>query len=72
MGWSGGTDLFRGLIESAMKYIPDFENRKSFYKEMLSAFEDHDWDCQTECMREDTAFDQVLKEVYPDWFEDEE
>jgi hypothetical protein len=71
MGWSSGTELFSSVITSAKKSMPDAETRKMFYKEVINAFEDQDWDTQDECVGVDTAFDEALKELHPNWYKDE-
>lgn len=67
MGWSSGTEIFSSVITAATKAIPDEEVRKEFYKEVIDAFEDADWDTQDECMGEDEAFDAAIKELHPGW-----
>ncbi len=71
MGWASGTELFEKIIDVAKEKIPDNDTRQAFYKEVILAFEDQDWDCQTECCGKDYAFDLALKELYPKWFEEE-
>jgi hypothetical protein len=67
MGWASGNRLFLEIIQSAKKHIPDPKIRKEFYKEVIIAFEDHDWDTQDECLGEDKAFTEAIKELHPDW-----
>lgn len=67
MGWASGTDLMSEIIDAAKEAIPEDWKRKEFYKKVISAFEDMDWDCQGECLREDPAFDDALKKLHPDW-----
>lgn len=71
MGWSSGTRLFSSVITAAKKAIPDMEKRKTLYKEIIDAFEDADWDTQDECMGEDGAYDEAIREMHPNWFEDD-
>lgn len=66
MGWSGGSELFREVIKAAVKAIPDNKARKSFYKDIIPAFEDNDWDTQNECLGRDSAYDDAMWELYPD------
>ena len=70
MGWSSGTELMSRVITATRKVIPDEKTRKEFYKEIIDAFEDYDWDTENECLGEDSAYDDALKEMHPDWFED--
>jgi heterodisulfide reductase subunit B len=67
MGWASGSDLFDSVIQSAMRYIPDKEFRKAFYKELIEAFEDADWDTESECCGVDGAFDEALQELHSEW-----
>ena len=69
MGWSSGTRLMSAVITATKKAIPDEEIRKAFYKEVIEAFEDADWDTQDECMGEDESYDVAVKEMHPDWLE---
>jgi hypothetical protein len=72
MGWSSGSRLFSDLIDSLKKHITDEDTRQSVYEDFIEAFEDADCDTLQECEGEDYAFDAALKELHPDWFEDEE
>ncbi len=69
MGWSSGTELMSAVITAAKKAIPNEEARKTFYREVIEAFESADWDTQDECIGEDDAFDEAIKELHPDWLE---
>lgn len=70
MGWAGGSRLFSEVIKAAKVAIPSEESRKEFYKPVIEAFEDADWDTQDECLDEDPAYKAVVKEMHPGWFED--
>jgi len=72
MGWSGGSDLMSSVISAAKNYIDDAHCRKGFYKKVIDAFEDCDWDTQNECIGEDTAFDEALYELHPTWFDEQD
>lgn len=67
MGWASGSSLFVEVISAAKKYIPNAHSTVDFYKKVITAFEYHDWDTQDECLGEDKAFDQAIKELHPDW-----
>jgi hypothetical protein len=67
MGWSSGTALMWAIIDAAKVAINDHETRVQFYKEVIDAFEDHDWDCQSECLGGDAAYDEALNYLHPDW-----
>ena len=67
MGWASATTIVEEIISSAKKHIPDHGRRKEFYKDVITAFEDHDWDTQDECLGSDKSFDSAIKELHPDW-----
>ena len=71
MGWASGSGIFTEVITSAKKFIKDKKARKKFYKNVMAAFEDHDWDTQQECEGLDPVFDELLRETHPDWYEDD-
>jgi hypothetical protein len=76
MGWSSGSRLFGALIESLQKNVPDDDDRKSIYQDMIEAFQDYDWDNLDECLGEDEVYDELYEELYPteddnDYFEDD-
>ncbi len=64
MGWSGGTELMLPIIEALKTIEPSASLRRRFYKPVILAFQDHDWDTESECIGEDPAFDEVLKKVW--------
>lgn len=66
MGWGSGSTVMSPIIETAKKYVPA-EVRKDFYKEVILALEDSDWDTQSECIGQDPIFDEALKELHPTW-----
>jgi len=71
MGWASGTYIMEDIIKAAQEHISETTNRREFYKKVIKAFESGDWDCQTECIGRDNAFDEALKELYPDWFKED-
>ena len=72
MGWSSGSRLFSEVIESLQKHVLDEEEREAVYVDLINAFEDFDCDTLQECEGEDEAFDNALKTVHPEWYEDNE
>ena len=73
MGWSSGSELMDKVIQGALEAMPfDVEARKTLYRRVIPAFEDADWDTPDECMDQDPAFDEVFKEVSPEWFMEED
>lgn len=72
MGWASGSGLFGEIIDAVKPVVKAKKARVKLYKKLISAFEDHDWDSQQECEGEDPAYDQALRELHPDWFEEDE
>lgn len=72
MGWASGSRLFSEVIDVVQKHVLDEEERVNIYKGLIDAFEDADWDTQDECVGEDPAYDAALKELHPDWYDDDE
>lgn len=60
------------IIESLKPVVSDETTRKAVYKAIIPAMQDADWDTEMECLGEDAAYDEVLKECHPTWFEDME
>jgi hypothetical protein len=40
--------------------------------DLIEIFEDEDWDTQDECMDVDEAYDEALRLLHPDWFDEED
>lgn len=62
MGWGSGSLLFSQIIENVEPHVADVEVRKNIYRPLIDAFRDMDWDTYGECLGEDPAFDEALKE----------
>lgn len=71
MGWSGGSVVFKGVIEAVKADVPDEEARVRIYTKAITAFDDADWDSQGECIGLDPAYDRALRALSPYLFEDE-
>lgn len=67
MGWSTGSQMFEEIAVVIRANISDFEARCDIYREIIPIFEDYDCDTLHECLGNDEAFDQVWKEIYPDY-----
>jgi hypothetical protein len=52
------------------KKVPP-ESRKAIYEILIPAMQDQDWDTEVDCMHEDPVYDDLLKELHPDWFTEE-
>jgi hypothetical protein len=42
------------------------------YIGIIEELENHDWDTQEESLGQDDVFDEALKELHPEWEEDED
>lgn len=71
MGWSSGTYLAGDIIAGLKDVGFDFETRSTVYRVLIPAMEQADWDTQSECEGSDPAFDAVLRELHPKWYEGE-
>jgi hypothetical protein len=67
MGWSGGSGLFRELIDVVNLEVKNPLIRKKIYEKMIKAFEDYDCDTLQECLEKDDIFDLVFLEQNPDY-----
>lgn len=72
MGWSRGTPVAIGIIESVKKHVKNYSKRVDIYVDVIETLEDNDWDTVSEAMGYDDAFDEAVKDLHPDWFEEEE
>lgn len=72
MGWSSGSELFSEIISAVKPVVPDDALRQKIYAAIIPSFEDQDWDTQDECLGEDPAYDAAIKELHPDWGDDED
>lgn len=68
MGWASGSGIMSAIIRKAKKNFPDQE-RQDWYTLIIDVLTDADWDTETECLGEDTAYDAALKELHPEYFE---
>lgn len=72
MGWASGSRLFSEVIDVVKRYVPDEDDRIDIYKGLIDAFGESDWDTQDECVGEDSAYDAALRELHPEWYEEDE
>jgi hypothetical protein len=72
MGWASGSRLFSDIIVSLKKHVPDEEVREALYVDLIEAFEDFDCDTLQECEEEDDVLAAALRDVHPDWYDEEE
>lgn len=69
MGWSSGSLIFRDLINTLVDAEIEDEVRSQIYESMIQTFEDYDCDNLDECLGKDKVFDDVFKELNPEYFE---
>jgi hypothetical protein len=68
MGWCGGTDIMRDIIETfvAQEELPA-DLRARMYIPIIESLEQSDWDTQDECLGLDPVFDVTMRLLHPDW-----
>ncbi len=72
MGWGSGSRLMREVIDKLRQRKATEANRRLVDEILIPIMEDYDWDTQDECMGEDETFDNVLRELHPNWFDCED
>lgn len=72
MGWASGTDIAEAVIKAVLEHVPEAETRKKIYRPIVEAMEEADWDTHNEVYTLDEVFDDLLREMHPDWDWDEE
>lgn len=72
MGWSRGSEVMNSIIAAVQPHVADQKVRESIYRPIIDVLEDGDWDTQNESEGLDPAFDAVIREMHPDWYEDED
>ena len=71
MGWCSGTKLFDDLC--SVFFDPKLTDFGVILKRIIVAFEDMDWDCHQDSDYWDTPVVQkAMRELHPDWFEEDE
>lgn len=67
MGWGGGTQLMELLIETFEATIGAVPDGKAilFWERLIAAFENDDWDCQTECLGKNAQWDKAYFMHHP-------
>ena len=70
MGWSGGTYIFDAVLDHV---LADKEiDKKELITDLISVLADRDWDTEGESEYWDHPLVQeIFREKYPNWFEDE-
>lgn len=65
MGWARGSGLMNEVIDTLKRHVPDPDQRRKVYNELIGAFEDLDCDTLYECYDDgkDTAFTQAWEKL---------
>lgn len=71
MGWSGGTEVFDGVVGVLLNEpIPD-ESKLGIMNALVRALNDQDWDTHNESLYWETDLvEELFRELYPELFED--
>jgi len=72
MGWSSGSRLMSYIIESLDEHVDDMDTKRRIYLDLIEAFEDMDCDTLMECAEDSVEFKVALKEIHPDWFDEDD
>jgi hypothetical protein len=65
MGWAVGSILMNAIIGTVRINVPNPVARRRIYRDIVKAFDEHDWDTHAECLGADPTFDDVLEELHP-------
>ncbi len=60
MGWCGGSDVARDMIEAINENIPDAKTKRKLYCALINALESQDCDTLHEAAGEDPVFDKLI------------
>lgn len=63
MGWTRGADLFAEIVEIIFDKVPDEDDRKAMYAELIELFTDYDCDNLNECEGIDFVLDEALADA---------
>lgn len=73
MGWTGGTDVFDGMVREISELDLPYEAQVRLLKALADLLEDQDWDTENESAYwDDPLVQEVMAELHPDWVEDED
>jgi len=71
MGWGSGYYLMEEVIRKMMADLVPDDTRKLIYGILIPAMREMDWDTEVDCMGVDPVYDNLLRSMFPDWFEDD-
>lgn len=71
MEWCSATNIFDSVCDGLLNDKPS--DKKEVLTSLISALEDGDWDCQQDSDYWDHPLVQsIMRELHPDWFEDDD
>ncbi len=73
MGWCSGTEIFDKVADFVLHsvFAGNEATRQYTLEVLVSALEDHDWDCQDDSQFiEHPIVKKVMRQLHPDWFKD--
>ena len=71
MGFASGVYIFDNIAEAILSDKPI--DKRRILKSVIGALEDADWDTHADSgFYENPLVREVLKEMHPDWFEDDD
>lgn len=71
MGWASGAAMYYTVIRVLQHRVSDDKERELLHRDLITVFEDEDWDTQDECLGIDPAFDNALYTLHPEWRDDD-
>lgn len=70
MGWSSGSSILSEVMQATFPHMKS-KGRKEAALRLISYFEGEDCDTVMECMGDFPEFDEAMKELNPEYFEEE-
>jgi len=71
MSWGGGGDIASDMIKSFQKHVPGRWARMRLYYDLIKSLESQDWDDYCDLLGRDRAFDDIMKQIHPDHWEEQ-
>lgn len=72
MGWNAGSLIMDDLINALIAADISDDQRKIIYEKIYESFRDMDWDTVDECLGVDFVFDNVVRSIEPEWFDEDQ
>lgn len=67
MGWARGSDIATDMVDAIAHSNIPIDDARKLYKRLIHSLESNDWDTQDEAMGIDPVFDEVMRDIHPDW-----